>query len=68
MLDIDNTETLDSKGLAAILTAQDTLRDKGGEVKIAATNSINRKIFEITRLDEQLEVYSSVVDAVKSFH
>jgi anti-sigma B factor antagonist len=68
VLDIDNTETLDSKGLAAILTAQDTLRDKGGEVKIAATNLINRKIFEITRLDEQLEVYSSVVDAVKSFH
>jgi len=68
VLDIDSTETLDSRGLTAMLTAQDELRDKGGELKIAATNSMNRKIFEITRLDQQLEVYSSVIDAVKSFH
>ncbi len=40
----------------------------GGEAKIAATNLNNRKIFEITRLDQQLEVFDSVVDAVKSFH
>ena len=35
--------------------------------KIATTNPANRKILEMTRLDEQLEVYDSVIDAVKSF-
>lgn len=41
--------------------------EKSGDLKIATTNSINRKILEVTRLDEQLEVFDSVIDAVKSF-
>jgi anti-sigma B factor antagonist len=67
VLDVDATETIDSKGLEALLNVQDKLRDLDGEAKIAATNLNNRKIFEITRLDQQLEVFDSVVDAVKSF-
>ena len=38
---------------------------QGGEVKIATTNAANRKILEITRLDRQLEVFQSVIDAVQ---
>jgi len=67
VLDVDSTEQLDSQGLEAILDLQDKLREAGGDVKISATNQTNRKIFEITRLDRQLEVFSSVVDAVRSF-
>jgi anti-sigma B factor antagonist len=67
VLDLDATEMLDSQGLAALLNVQDKLRDEGGEAKIAMTNSTNRKIFEITRLDQHLEVFDSVIDAVKSF-
>lgn len=68
VLDLDNTETLDSEGLTALLNVQEVLREKQGDVKIATTNSTNRKILEITRLDQQLEVFHSVIDAVKSFH
>ncbi len=68
VLDLDSTEALDSEGLTALLNVQDNLRDKQGDVKIATTNSANRKILEITRLDQQLEVFGSVIDAVKSFH
>ncbi len=67
VFDMDATETLDSKGLTALLNVQDALRDAGGEAKIATTGLNNRKIFELTRLDQQLEVFDSVVDAVKSF-
>ncbi len=67
VLDVDSTETIDSKGLSALLNVQDKLRDLGGEAKISSSNLNNRKIFEITRLDQQLEVFDSVVDAVKSF-
>ena len=67
VLDLDNTETIDSRGLTAALNAQDAVREAQGELKIATTNATNRKIFEITRLDQQLEVFDSVVDAVKSF-
>jgi anti-sigma B factor antagonist len=67
VLDADATETIDSKGLVALLNVQDKLRDMGGEAKIATANLNNRKILELTRLDQQLEVFDNVVDAVKSF-
>jgi len=67
VLDLDATETVDSKGLEAILEVQDTLREQAGDVKISTSNAMNRKIFEVTRLDDQLEVFDSVIDAVKSF-
>jgi len=67
VLDVDDTEVLDSMGLTALLNVQEILRDRQGEMKIAATNTTNRKIFEITRTDQQLEVFDSVLDAVKSF-
>jgi anti-sigma B factor antagonist len=67
VLDLDNSEAIDSAGLTAILDAQDKLRDNEGDIKIATTNPANRKILEMTRLDEQLEVFDSVIDAVKSF-
>ena len=68
VLDLDGTEILDSDGLTALVNVHDKLREAGGEVKIATGNLTNRKILEVTRLDQQLEVFSSVIDAVKSFH
>jgi anti-sigma B factor antagonist len=68
VLDLDGTESIDSKGLTALLNVQDTLRGKLGDLKIATNNVYNHKILELTRLDQQLEVFESVMDAVKSFH
>ena len=67
VVDLDGTETLDSAGLTALLNAQEALRELQGDLKIATSNAVNRKILEITRLDQQLEVFESVIDAVKSF-
>jgi anti-sigma B factor antagonist len=67
VLDMDASETIDSKGLTALLDVQDRLRELGGDLKLATTNINNRKILEMTRLDAHLEVFESVVDAVKSF-
>jgi anti-sigma B factor antagonist len=67
VLDMDNSESITSEGLTALADAQIKLREQSGDVKIATTNSINRKILEITRLDDHLEVFDSVIDAVKSF-
>jgi anti-sigma B factor antagonist len=66
VLDLDSTELLDSRGLTALLNVQETLRGLGGDIKLAAS-AVNRKILEITRLDQQLDVFESVIDAVKSF-
>jgi len=67
ILDLDGTELLDSRGLAALLNAQEKVRGLGGDVKVASSNATNRKILEITRLDQQLEVFENVIDAVRSF-
>jgi anti-sigma B factor antagonist len=67
VLDIDNTESLDSRGLTALLNTHDAFRGRGGQLKISASNATNRKILEITRIDQQIEVFPSVIDAVRSF-
>ncbi len=67
VLDMDNTETLDSRGLTALLAAHEQARNQDGDLKIATTNRVNRKVLEITRLDQHLDVFDSVIDAVKSF-
>ena len=67
IVDLDGSETIDSSGLEALLTAQEALRALQGDLKISTSNTANLKILEITRLDQQLEVFETVIDAVKSF-
>lgn len=67
VLDIDDVEQIDSVGLTTLVNAQENLRALGGDLKISTDSAVNRKILEITRLDQQLEVFDSVIDAVKSF-
>jgi anti-anti-sigma factor len=67
IVDLNGSETIDSGGLEALLNAQESLRALQGDLKISTSNPANQKILEITRLDQQLEVFESVIDAVKSF-
>jgi anti-anti-sigma factor len=67
VVDLDGTELIDSAGLTLLLNAQETLRALDGDLKIATANETNRKILEISRVDQQLEVFEAVIDAVKSF-
>src|SRR5262245_43025498 len=67
VLDLDPTEQLDSAGLTALLDVQDKLREVEGDLKLSATNPTNRKILEMTRLDRHLELFDSVIDAVRAF-
>jgi anti-sigma B factor antagonist len=67
VVDLDGTESFDSEGLGCLLDVQDDLRESEGELKIISSNKVNRKILELTRLNQHLEVFDSVIDAVKSF-
>ncbi len=67
VVDLDGTESFDSEGLEAVLDALDELREGNGDLKIISSNNVNRKILEITRMNQRLEVFDSVIDAVKSF-
>lgn len=67
IVDLDGTESIDSRGLESLVDALEFLRAEGGDLKVTTTNIVNRKILEITRLDHQVEVHDSVIEAVKSF-
>ena len=67
VVDLDGTESFDSEGLESLLDVLDELRENSGDLKIISSNNVNRKIMEITRMNQQLEVFDSVIDAVKSF-
>jgi anti-anti-sigma factor len=67
VLDFDDVESVDSAGLTSLVNAQEALRALGGDLKVSTTSNVNRKILEITRLDRQLDVFESVIDAVKSY-
>lgn len=67
IVDLDSVEMLDSAGLTALLEVQENLQQSRGELKLIVANSVNRKILEITRLDQHLEVFDSVIEAVKSY-
>ncbi|MEX0865737.1 MAG: STAS domain-containing protein [Pirellulales bacterium] len=67
VLDLDGSESLDSVGLETLLSLQTELRALNGDLKISTTNHVNRKILEITRLESRLEVFDSVIDAVRSY-
>lgn len=64
---MDRTETLDSAGLTALLDLRDELRQHGGNLKICSLTETGQKIFELTRLDDHLDTFDSVIDAVASF-
>ncbi len=67
VLEMDRTDQYDSRGLDALLDLQDQLREQGGHVKISGLGETGKKIFEITRLDKQFDLFDSLIDAVSSF-
>lgn len=64
---MDRTEALDSAGLTALLDLRDELRQHGGNLKVCNLTETGQKVFELTRLDNHLDTFDSVIDAVASF-
>ncbi len=67
VVDMDATDIVDSKGLSMLLDIHDWLVENDGDLKVSTANSTNRKIFEITRIDKHIDVFRTVLTAVKSF-
>lgn len=67
VLQMDRSDQYDSAGLTALVELKDSIRSKGGTLKISGLADPGRKIFEITRLENRFEIFDSVIDAVSSF-
>jgi anti-anti-sigma factor len=67
VLDLRQVPYADSAGLEALIDVQESLRKKGGTLKIANPNPICKDALIATRLMEQLEVFSDMEVAGRSF-
>lgn len=67
VLQMDRSEAIDSAGLTALLDLQDLTREQGGNLKISGLEEPGKKILEMTRLDQRIDIFDSVIDAVSSF-
>ena len=67
VLDMKDVKWLNGAGLGKIMTGLTTLRGSGGDLKLAGMRESVRRPIEITKLDNVIEMYSSVEEALKSF-
>ena len=67
VIDLEKTEYLDNAGLEAMFDLMEKLEGTGGQVKFSGLGPGCRKIFELTRLDRRVDIFDSLIDAVRSF-
>lgn len=64
VVDLSETEFLDSTGLGALVGALKRLRLKDGEIRVVCTPGHIRRVFEITHLDRVFSLHESLDAAV----
>ncbi len=67
IVDAQRLTFIDSVGLGVLISLSRKLRERDGEVKIAAPTEDVRSIFEITRLHRLFDLCDSTDDAKKRF-
>lgn len=67
VVDISAVKTIDSSGVAVIVSLFKRLRSMGGGVRVAGLHGQPKEIFQFLRLDQALPIFSSVDDAAKNF-
>ena len=66
VLDVTETEFIDSKGLETLLWLQEECGQHLGQVRLAGATANVEKILQVTRLARRLDRHESVDAAVKS--
>ena len=67
VIDLSKVEWMNSTGLGILISGLTTLRNNGGELKLANVTDKIESLLTITKLITVFEHYENVEDAVKSF-
>lgn len=67
VLDLGGVTFLDSSGLGALVSCLRRVKEKKGEIKLAALRPEVRSIFDITRVSRLFQICEEVSEAVKAF-
>jgi anti-anti-sigma factor len=66
VVDMQDVPFVDSAAWEFLLDLQDELAERMGQVKLARCDENVRKIAEMTRLDQELEIFDAVEPAVRT--
>jgi len=66
IIDFKTTAFIDSRALELLLQLQNTLKTRGGTLKITGLNAVCRDILLATRLVNVLNVYEDIAEALRS--
>jgi len=67
VVDMDETEFMDSSGLGALVSRIAATRSNSGDIRLACVKEPILKLLELTHLDKIFQVFESVQAAVDSF-
>lgn len=63
ILDLTETEYLDSSALGTLVTILREAKAFGGEIRLAAMNQTLRTLMKLSKLDAMFKIYDTVEDA-----
>ena len=63
VVDLSNTDFLDSTGLGAVVAAYKRVRAHEGHMRLVATSARVKRVFEITNLDRVVPICATVDEA-----
>jgi anti-sigma B factor antagonist len=67
VIDLAQVDWMNSTGLGILISGLTTIRNNGGELKLANVTEKIRSLLAITKLVTVFEAYDSIDDAIKSF-
>jgi len=65
--DLEQVNWMNSSGLGILISALTTIRNAGGDLRIAATTEKIKNLLTITKLTNLFSLYDTVEEAIKSF-
>lgn len=67
VIDMEGVTFVDSTGLGSVIAALKQIRNKQGELRLAAPNQQVRVVLELTTLDRVFPYYATVEEALAGF-
>lgn len=67
LISFQNVEHLSSAALGQLITINNKIRQRSGQLRLANIDPQIKEVFQITKLHKLFQIHDSVADAAKSF-
>lgn len=66
IVNLEHVAVMNSAGLGVLIMTQDTIKKRGGKIKLTNLQQLMQEIFSRMRLDTLFEIYDSVDEALSN--